>query len=72
MYKWWHEDYCIIPQNKYGIPLTMLEAKKQTIAKLFGIEGVFDLTLCIMDDTHINDSWTLQSIKEGKLGVCTP
>ena len=40
---------------------------KEATPKLFGIEGVFESG--IMDD--IKRSWTLQSIKAGKLGVCS-
>ena len=49
-----------------GVPLIEQVAKMELMQKLHGIEGVF--ASGIMQD--IQRSWTLKSIKEGKLGVC--
>ena len=63
MYKWWHEDY---RAEQIWDFIDDVGGKEAINAKLFGIEGVF--ASGIMD--NIKRSWTLQSIKEGKLGVC--
>jgi len=63
MYKWWHKD----PKVEQVWDFIDRAGGKEGInAKLFGIQGVFDSG--IMQD--IQRSWKLQSIKEGKLGVC--
>ena len=63
MYKWWQPD----PKVEQIWDFIDRAGGKDAInAKLFGLHGVFDSG--IMDD--IKRSWTLASIKEGKLGVC--
>jgi hypothetical protein len=63
MYKWWHEDY---RAEQIWDFIDEAGGKDAINAKLFGIEGIFESG--IMD--NIKRSWTLNSIKEGKLGVC--
>ena len=63
MYKWWHGG---LQAEQIWDFIDRAGGKDAINAKLFGIEGVFESG--IMDD--IKRSWKLQSIKEGKLGVC--
>lgn len=63
MYKWWQAD----PKVEQVWDFIDRAGGKEGInAKLFGIKGVFDSG--IMKD--IQNSWKLESIKAGKLGVC--
>ena len=63
MYKWWHSDY---RAEQIWDFIDATGGKDMLNAKYFGIQGVFDTG--IMRD--IQRSWSLKSIKEGKLGVC--
>ena len=64
MYKWWHEDPKV---EQIWDFIDRAGGKDGINAKIHGIEGVF--ASGIMQD--IQRSWTLKSIKEGKLGVCS-
>ena len=63
MYKWWHKDYRVEQIwdhiDRAGGPLAI-------DAKLHGLESVF--TSGILES--ITDSWSKNSVAEGKLGVC--
>jgi MoaA/NifB/PqqE/SkfB family radical SAM enzyme len=63
MYKWWQDDYRI---EQIWDFIDRAGGKDGISAKLHGINGVFDSG--IMQD--IQRSWKLNSIREGKLGVC--
>lgn len=63
MYKWWHDDPKV---EQIWDFIDRAGGKDGINAKLFGIQGVFDSG--IMRD--IQRSWSLESIKAGKLGVC--
>jgi len=63
MYKWWHADPKV---EQIWDFIDRAGGKDGISAKIHGIQGVFDSG--IMND--IQKSWTLNSIKEGKLGVC--
>ena len=64
MYKWWHEDPKV---EQIWDFIDRAGGKDGINAKIHGIEGVFDSG--IMND--IQRSWKLDSIKNGKLGVCS-
>jgi hypothetical protein len=63
MYKWWHEDAEV---EQIWDFINRAGGKDGISAKIHGIHNVF--ASGIMQD--IQDSWKLNSIKEGKLGVC--
>jgi hypothetical protein len=63
MYKWWHADPKV---EQIWDFIDRAGGKDGISAKIHGIQGVFDSG--IMND--IQASWTKQSIKDGKLGVC--
>ena len=63
MYKWWHPDPKV---EQIWDFIDRAGGKDGVSAKVNTIKGVFDSK--IMQD--IQNSWDLQSIKEGKLGVC--
>jgi hypothetical protein len=63
MYKWWHKDPKV---EQIWDFIDRAGGKDGISAKIHGIQGVFDSG--IMND--IQASWTKQSIKDGKLGVC--
>lgn len=63
MYKFWHEDPKV---EQIWDFIDRAGGKEGISAKVHGIERVFSSG--IMQD--IQKSWTLNSIKEGKLGVC--
>jgi hypothetical protein len=64
MYKWWHEDPKV---EQIWDFIDRAGGKDGINAKIHGIEGVFGSG--IMND--IQRSWKLDSIKNGKLGVCS-
>jgi len=64
MYKWWHEDY---RAEQIWDFIDAAGGKDAINAKLFGLEGVFASGIM----QKIKASWQLNSIKEGKLGVCS-
>ena len=63
MYKWWHSDPKV---EQIWDFIDRVGGKNGISAKINTIKGVFESG--IMKD--IQRSWTLNSIKEGKLGVC--
>lgn len=63
MYKWWHTDY---RAEQIWDFIDRAGGKDGISAVLHGIDGVFKSG--IMSD--IQRSWSLSSIKDGKLGVC--
>jgi len=64
MYKWWHEDY---RAEQIWDFIDRAGGKDAINAKYMGLPGVFESG--IMD--NIKRSWKLESIKEGKLGICS-
>jgi MoaA/NifB/PqqE/SkfB family radical SAM enzyme len=64
MYKWWHDDH---RAEQVWDFIDRAGGKDAISAKLHGIKHVFNTG--IMQD--IQRSWKLNSIKEGKLGVCS-
>ena len=63
MYKWWHEDPKVEQVWDF---IDRAGGKDGISAKVHGIEGVFASGIM----TDIQRSWSLDSIKNGKLGVC--
>lgn len=63
MYKWWHSDPKV---EQIWDFIDEAGGKDGISAKINTIKGVFDSGIM----RNIQNSWTLNSIKEGKLGVC--
>ena len=63
MYKWWHNDYRV---EQIWDHIDKAGGKDAIDCKAHGLEAVFQTQIL----SSIQDSWNIQGIKAGKLGVC--
>lgn len=63
MYKWWHNDYRV---EQIWDHIDRAGGKDAIDCKAHGLEAVFQTQIL----SSIQDSWNIQGIKAGKLGVC--
>jgi hypothetical protein len=64
MYKWWHKDPKI---EQIWDFIDQVGGKDKINAKIHGLEKVFESSIF----NNIENSWTKQSVKDGKLKVCS-